>query len=1003
MIASKGPGVLLERWRPDPSVAIHGPIQPVQALSERMSSKSKRNSSKPEAGPEKSAAPTSSASANPAQASSPSTQASQAAGDSKAAVTNASAKAAEAKPASGSAGTSSGEAKSTSIEAIQLSDPSNSTDAVKTADSAKDSAVLKDVVVAKDSAEPKATAEPATHGSAESKAPAAEGSTTYTDNSSPDAESAATDPAASAVDVEHAEASEASDTPHAAQYAANHDWFDRAYSYSGLACLAAGLLVAVLVFSGYADNLDALGNPKLVAGALAIFGALLFGMGRVRRILRGVERTVATVRKQTDRLDEVVRDGNELRHDVVEVSGAAAGLRADVAAVQSYLEDLTRIVANPEIQVSMFHLAASQDKIAKRLDLALNERFKTLHTEFGKMVEAVARAQRELTGSVELLEQHAAEQFGSQTARLERALEPVLAAASEQSARIERLQERLKDSSQELMLGHETVAEGLARASEASERNARAAAASFDKHREQFESRLQTHAKALDARVERVCADLEQRLGRVESEQARCLREVADALRAELGESTKSLRESVDAVGGALAREHAGFATDLQALAPRFEQRMSRIESEQARGLRELAKALKSELEAHARTLGEGLDAATETLGRTQEGIASEVQALAPRLEQRLRDEAGSLLADLHSLAQAGQAAVKEGLGELRANTQAAQRELAAGIARVAPQIEARVGEQADRLAAEVREGARSARQDLNEVREELESALQSGWSSLEEQAKRSSQGLTNEATRISSKLDELSGAQAALVRESLQAASHVASELTSFGQHLVQGIERIDDAQSAMLSEISGRLAADRMRGERTLQECMRSLETAALRHQQELTHSLGELAPAVAAEVRADLGEVQAQLERARAAADSSASHLRGELQTLGSRIEALQSAETPLLEGSVLGQAESDEPTVVEFANEVVQNGYEPVPNAADRPEPLRIDPAVEPPSALPRVPGMRSPDARASDATVFGAWIESPSHGERPTPPYGAPGSQRRDGTDVDPEC
>jgi hypothetical protein len=852
----------------------------------------------------------------------------------------------------------------------------------------------------KSSAEDKTQGTPASEGSSEAKPAAAEANATTSEaNANAQASTASADSTGGTTPTEPTQSNDATAEAAAAQHARAahqpaHDWFDRAYSYSGLACLAAGLLVGILALTSNASRFDALGNPKVVAGVLALFGALLFGMGRVRRILRGVERTVTTVRKQTDRLDEVVRDGNELRRDVVEVSGAASELKADVAAVQSYLEDLTRIVANPEIQVSMFHLAASQDKIAKRLDLALNERFRSVHAEIAKMVEAVSRAQRELQGTVESLEKRAAEQFGSQSARLERALEPVVAASSEQSARIDRLQERLKESAHELMLGHETVAEGLARTNEAGERNARAVAASVDKVREQLDSKLQAQSKAVDSRLERVCADLEQRFGRVESEQARNLRESAEGLRAELGEHAKSIHESIDAVGVGLGREHAGFASDLQALAPRFEQRMGRIESEQNRGLRELAKALKSELEEHAKALRESFDAATQVLGRSQESVATELQALAPRLEQRMRDESGNLLVDLQTLAQAGQAAVKEGLNELRSNAQVAQRELAAGIARVAPQVETHVGEQADRVAAEVRESARGARQDLNEVREELELALQSGWSGIEEQSKRSTQSVASEASRLAGKLDELSGAQAALLRESLQAASHVDGELAAIGQRLAQGIQRVDDSQAAMLSEITGRLAADRMRAERALQDGLRAFESSALRSQQELSKGFGEVAPLVAAELQVQVEALHSAIENSRGVSESTSEHLRNELQALAKRIETLLSAD-PQLEGSVVAIASKTESAPAPAASYAER---------ADRPEPTtRIDPASEPPAALPRASQGRQVDARSGEQAAFGAWVDGTARSERPAPSFGAPGPQRSSDSDADPEC
>lgn len=741
-----------------------------------------------------------------------------------------------------------------------------------------------------------------------------------------------------------------------------HDGLDRAYAYSGMACMGAGVVVGVLSLTSLAANLDSLGNPKLVALALAVCGALLFGIGRVRRMLRGVESALAGVRKQTDRLDEVVREGDELRREVGDVSGSTSVLRAEVGSLQAYLENLTQIVSNPEIQVSMFHLAASQDRIAKHLDVTLTERFNALYGEISKRIEAVARAQDELQGSVDALESRAADQLTAQAARLERALEGVLAATGEHAVRLDRVDGRVKESSQELLLAHETVLEGLTRASEANDRHARAAAAGLDKLRDQLEARLQGQSKVLDGQLERVRADLEQRLGRVEGEQARSLREVAQSvhadleqrlghaeaeqaralrevaatLRSELDERAKSIRQGVDTVGGNLSRAQTALASELQALAPLLEQRIGRVESEQVRALRELAMTLRAELEEHVKSLREGLDASAEALGRSQAGLASELQALTPRIERRLHDEAGSLLADLQAWAHAGQTAVKEGMDELRANAQTTQHEINAGLARVAPQIDSRLGEHTERMA--------------------------------------------SETGRLAGKLDELSSAHVALSHESSQAAGRLDVELAAFGQRLTQGLGRIDDAQSAMLSEITGRLAADRLRSERALQEGLRSIETSAERAQQELSKGFAGLAPALTAELDTQIA-LQAELRRSHVQSDR-LEELLAEIHRLARRIETLQSTDHPLLEGSLDGLARSGGEHT-----ETLPAAHGVRMSPADRPELplLRIEPICEPPAALPRDLQGRSAEARTiGEAASLGAAYESHPRQERPAP-------------------
>ncbi|MCC6407343.1 MAG: hypothetical protein IT453_09265, partial [Planctomycetes bacterium] len=403
---------------------------------------------------------------------------------------------------------------------------------------------------------------------------------------------------------------------------AKPDVLARVLDWTGAACACAGvaLIVGANVPGAHAEFLAQLGNPYALGGALTLGGSLLFGLGRVRRTLMSVQHTVAHVRAETARIDDLARDGQELRRGVGTVAGSTAGLQGELVAIHSRLEELTRLAANPEIQTSIFHLAASQDQLAKRVDVALTERVRALAQELGGAFENVTRDQRELRASVDELGERFEARLASQQSRLQGALDALAAAAEEQRTRIVGALESLNDVEHELASQRVAWSNGLAAATEARERTARDAAAGLELVREQVDGRLVAQGRALDTRLgaleREVVARLDnldqraaerlgavehgvgERLARLESDQQRGARELADGARAES------------------ARQVEAFERGLAELRAKVEGDFTRLDARLDEGLSELGERATKDHEHEQSLLREGLNELAELAER---------------------------------------------------------------------------------------------------------------------------------------------------------------------------------------------------------------------------------------------------------------------------------------------------------------------------------------------------------------------------------------------------
>lgn len=487
---------------------------------------------------------------------------------------------------------------------------------------------------------------------------------------------------------------------------------DHLLTLGGVGCTLGGVGLAIcgVAAPSIVAPLASLGSPVLVGGMLALGGAVLVGVGRVRRALGSVERTLTVVQVETDRIDGVAQDGRDLRRDVGSVSDSTSALRHEMTTVQRRLDELTKLAANPEIQTSMFHLAASQDQLAKRLDLAMTDRFRALSTEIGGMAEAVARSQREFAAELRNVAQQVDERFTAQDRRVQHVLDVLQTENKEQRTRVDRIFVALECVTQELVKQRDALVEGLGAANDAAQRIAKEQAANVEVLREQVDNRLQAHALSVDEHVERVRRDVQQRVDDARTAHTDALHELAERLRSESAEHAAAASRGLADLGvdldAALERARNEFAVGLAALAPRLDERAE-----------ERSAALIARLDSDARTARDAWSALERRLGELESEVDRRLVGAAADVTRRFDELAAANANEAERL--------HARLAELASEARTTNTELRADVVALAPRIEAVAHERLERLQADVRASTTELKSDVEAVVTELEHGLE--------------------------------------------------------------------------------------------------------------------------------------------------------------------------------------------------------------------------------------------------------------------------------------
>ncbi|MCE9592734.1 MAG: hypothetical protein K8S98_00935 [Planctomycetes bacterium] len=542
---------------------------------------------------------------------------------------------------------------------------------------------------------------------------------------------------------------------------------DRLYGLAGILGVCGGVAIVATphVAPSIAQVIARLGNPHVVGAAFALGGALLYGIGRVRRMLVALE---AAVRSESARIDDVAHGGQALRKLVGESSHATGSVYGELVLVQRRLDELTKLAANPEIQTSMFHLAASQDQLAKRVDLAMQERFRALRTELVLAMESVTKTQQSVVARVEELGEHVDEQLTANQLRLQKSLETLATASVENRGRIDRALDALTQLAEELVLQRAALNDSSATTLKAVQRASQDSIAGAELLRGTLEARLEVQGQTLEVQVRDVREVLSQRLEKLDGEHGRALQELAARIEAEAAQSAQSLRDGMNSITEMVQRSRQELAVEVAAVAPRLEH-----------VLRDATHALATEQRTTARAVAEArVDLRGEMTDLTLR-VEKELEGLEAKQSSRWTE----LRARIETARASGDAALRQGLTALGDSTQRAHDGLVAGIDRIAPGLEQRV-----------REETATLRDDLAAVRVGIEAL----------------------GTRIDLGLERLDRELAAvrelgaskpdaekLVRDAEESANRLRADLEALGRRIEESLRARQDALAADLTAL--------------------------------------------------------------------------------------------------------------------------------------------------------------------------------------------------------
>ncbi|MCC6406565.1 MAG: hypothetical protein IT453_05345, partial [Planctomycetes bacterium] len=422
----------------------------------------------------------------------------------------------------------------------------------------------------------------------------------------------------------------------------------------------------------------------------------------------------------------------------------------------------------------------------------------------------------------------------------------------------------------------------------------------------------------LDARLDEGLSELGERATKDHEHEQSLLREGLNEL-AELAERMQ--RELTAAVAG---------------VAPRVEARLV-----------EEAGALRAAREAEARANVAARKELQSELAELGRKVADELARLEERQSAALSRLDERLIADRH----ADRAELRDALTELGAATERVQRELAASVERIAPSLEARLRDEASALQGEMRESARGTSDALRELHAGLdalrtrvdqgverldgaqttslanlvqrmeidraygEAELERGFAACTEASHRASRELAAGLAQLAPTLESALEARVAALHGGVQQAVHAAEDganqlrarLEELGARFDHALGRIDGTQAAVLSELTGRLAADRMHGDLALRESLKTFEGLTERAHREFSAELARLAPAVGDDLRARIDALQAHLNASANGAHETAERLRADIESLGRRIEHGLRTRHESLAGDLLALAE------------------------------------------------------------------------------------------------
>lgn len=437
----------------------------------------------------------------------------------------------------------------------------------------------------------------------------------------------------------------------------------------GLALFGAALAGAPHVSVKAARLLAPLGAPELYGGLLIGAGLVLYIGGVLRRSLSGIRNSLADLRTETSRLDQVSHDTQNLCSTVDQVQASNEESKTALASLQKRIERLTEIASDPDHTVSMFRLAASVDQLGARLDLFIKEQFKSMNQQLGGAVGQAQQIERNLLGKLAEFETQIGAQVGKQLTAQRQALtegfERTAASTARASSGIEanltaaaRLEAQLAEHKQALGHAVEALSAGQVKSAD------------------RIEGRLAEHKKALGAAAESLAAEQVKAVVHIEgrfAEQQQALGSTVESLGADQLKATAALQESLNGLG-------ARFEQQLQEQTSYVAECLGQLSGTLDQSGRELAGRLVEQIAEQSSGLQQSLAPLAEA-ARASAGSEERVFALLADLEKHVNDQVQNL-----------QIAMAEGLERARVVTSETYEAATDGL-QAAARLEARVNE----------------------------------------------------------------------------------------------------------------------------------------------------------------------------------------------------------------------------------------------------------------------------------------------------------------------
>ena len=568
----------------------------------------------------------------------------------------------------------------------------------------------------------------------------------------------------------------------------------RGWKKAAIGLASAGILLAVApqIPGPVAGWLHAAGDLQYQAGPLFVAALLALCFARLQTRISGVRRSIATVRGDTARIEQIAASGHTLSASIDLVRHANATLTGDLNKLQAQMKKLTEIVSNPDYTVSIFRLAASVDQLGKHLHTQITDRFEGLQQRAVSLADQTGQVERQLATRLEQLGAAVKDNHRTQQVAVQEGFAQARAAAEQAIARLE---EGLKSSARieaRIQKQHEVASTDLASRSDRQSKATHELGAALSEIRNRIDRQFEEHAAVLLAKLE----GIDGRIDLSGREQSTNLQELGVQIEGRFSDQVDELRQR-------LRNQHEAAAAELAALSNRQAQGTHELSAT----LTEIRSRMDGRFEEHAAAVLAKLEGIDGRIDATEREHASGIQELGVKLEARWTDQVEAVQQRLRSLAELADGGRQEAASQLgilgtrvddyarsQATLLSALREHAAENAR---QLKREIGTSLERLEAQLDQ---KGKEHVAAMRKNVQEAQQASVTAQRELLK----GLERIDVQIEKQGREQQTALQKTSQEDQQTSASIRRELSTRIEEIAQGLEQEAQAHLAAIQRAS-------------------------------------------------------------------------------------------------------------------------------------------------------------------------------------------------------